>query len=76
MSFKLGDLVEVSHDNNNKGYDSFRGKKLKITHVATSEREHKYYDNSMKGLPLYNLYNVDDNIDVPCSLYEDELQGW
>ena len=66
--FKIGDIVRVSPENDNENYNSFRHKKLIVTHVATSEQDHPGYDNSMEGEALYDFEGID------CSLYDYELQ--
>ena len=73
--FKKGQWVMVAKDNDNEGYNSFRGKKLKITHVAHNTNDHPGYDNSMEGMPLYDLRDVDGN-DIGSSLYAYELEKY
>jgi hypothetical protein len=71
--FEIGEWVEVASDNDNDNYDAFRGRKLKIIHVATNTNEHLGYDNCMGGMPLYDLEDEEGNI-IPCSLYAYELE--
>ena len=47
--FEIGEWVKVATDNDNDNYDAFRGRKLKIIHVATNTNEHPGYDNCMGG---------------------------
>ena len=71
--FKKGQWVKVAEDNDNDNYDSFRGKRLKIIHVARNINEHPGYDEGMKGMPLYDLEDEQGNI-IDCSLYAYELE--
>lgn len=70
--FKVGQLVKVHPDNDNENYDSFRNKTLRITHVATSEKDHPGYDNGLKPEELYDLETDEGNV-IPLSLYGYEL---
>ncbi len=72
--YKIGDYVMVASDNDNENYDGFRDKTLIITHVATSTKDHPGYDDIMEGMPLYDLKDEEGN-EIPCSLYEYELEG-
>lgn len=74
--FRLGQFVKVSSDNDNDGYDDFRNKKLKIIHVARNTNEHPGYDDTMKGMPLYDLQDAETGKTIGCSLYFYELEKW
>ena len=74
--FRLGQLVKVSEENDNEGYNDFKGKKLKIVHVARNTEDHPGYDDSMEGMPLYDLLDVVTGNTVNCSLYAYELEKW
>lgn len=67
--FKVGDIVMVSPDNDNDGYDSFRGKKLRITHVEDDE---SFYDEAMEDQGLYSFETLDGE-EIGSSLYDYEL---
>lgn len=71
--FKINNRVKVRKDNDNENYDSFRDKILIITHVATNKNQHQGYDSSMAGEGLYDFV-TEDGEDVPCSLYDYELE--
>ena len=66
--FKIGDKVKIASDNDNENYDKFRGKILTVSHVATSEKQHRGYDSGMEGMALYDFNGV------PFSLYEYEIE--
>jgi hypothetical protein len=72
--FRIGTKVKVSSDNDNECYNSFRDKILKITHIARNTEEHPGYDNSMEGMALYDLKEAKTGKEIPCSLYEYELE--
>jgi len=72
--FKKGEIVMVSSDNDNDGYDEFRNKKLRITHVATNQDEHQGFDEGLAGSGLYDLETLDGK-EVPFSLYDYELES-
>lgn len=74
--FRLGDYVEVASNNDNDCYDSFRNKKLKIIHISRNTNEHPGYDDSMEGIPLYDLQDVETGEIIEFSLYFYELQQW
>lgn len=74
--FRVGQYVQVAEDNDNEGYDSFRGKKLQITSKATNTQEHPGYDDSMEGMPLYDLKDATTGEAIDSSLYFYELQKW
>ncbi len=69
-NFNVGDIVMVSPDNQNEGYDSFRGKKLRITYI---ESDPSFYDKA--GGEEEGLYSFEtlDGKEVPNSLYDYEL---
>lgn len=71
--FKMGQWVKVASDNDNDCYNDFRNKRLKIVSVARNTNEHPGYDNSMEGMPLYDLQDENGNY-IPCSLYAYELE--
>ena len=73
MTWRIGTKVKVSSDNDNENYNDFRNKVLKITHIAKNTNQHSGYDNSMEGMPLYDLEAL-DGTPVNCSLYEYELE--
>jgi len=70
--FKVGDIVMVAPDNDNEGYDSFRGKKLRIVHKATSIEEHQGFDEGLEGEGLYDFETLDGK-EIGSSLYDYEL---
>ena len=70
--FKKGQKVRINPYNDNENYNDFKNEILIITEVATSEKEHSYYDNSMKGSGLYSFI-TENNKEVPFSLYDYEL---
>ena len=70
--FKVGDIVMVSPDNDNEGYDNFRGKKLRIVHKATSTEEHQGFDEGLEGEGLYDFETLDGK-PIGSSLYDYEL---
>ncbi len=69
--YSVGDIVMVSSDNDNEGYDDFRNKKLRITSVSTSIDEHQGFDKSV----LQALYEFEtlDGEEIGSSLYDYEL---
>ncbi len=69
--YKIGSLVRVAPDNDNDGYDSFRNKTLRITHVATNRDQHPGYDGAT-GEALYDMETLDGEA-INCSLYDYEL---
>lgn len=71
-AYKVGDIVMVSPDNDNEGYDSFRGKKLRIVHKATSTEEHQGFDEGLEGEGLYDFETLDGE-SIGSSLYDYEL---
>ena len=73
-NFRIGQLVMVSSDNDNDGYDNFRGHKLKIIAKATNTKEHPGYDDCMGGEPLFDLYDTVTGTDIGFSLYQYELE--
>jgi len=72
--YKINDKVRVSGDNDNESYDSFRGKTLIITHIATNVNDHPGYDESMEGMQLLS-FNDEDGNGISCSLYEYEIES-
>ena len=71
--FRIGERVRVASDNDNDCYDKFRDETLKVTHRARNTQEHPGYDESMQGMALYDLEDLNGN-EIPCSLYEYELE--
>ncbi len=71
--YSLGDIVMVSSDNDNEGYDDFRNKKLRITHVATNIDEHQGFDEGV-GQALYDLETLRGE-EIGSSLYDYELES-
>lgn len=71
--FQKGDVVMISPDNDNDNYDEFRGKKLRIIHVATNRDEHNGFDESI-GQALYDLETIHGK-SVGFSLYDYELES-
>lgn len=71
--FRIGQKVMIALDNDNDCYNSFRNAVMKVTHVATDSSTHPGYDNSMQGMPLYDLENAKTGEAIPCSLYQYEL---
>lgn len=72
--FKENEFVKVSKDNEN--YDDLKNKKLQIVEIITSSKEHKAYDDSMNGMPLYSLKDVETGQLINYSLYFYELEKW
>jgi len=73
MTFKIGDKVKVSSENDNENYDDFRNKVLIITHIATSTQEHPGYDEGVSPDALYD-FKAEDGNEIPFSLYDYELE--
>lgn len=71
---QIGDKVQVSPDNDNDNYDSFRNKILIITHIATSTEDHPGFDEGLNGESLYDFKDENGN-EIPCSLYDYELEA-
>jgi len=71
--YSVGDIVMVSSDNDNEGYDDFRNKKLRITMVATNIDEHRGFDEGV-GQALYELETLDGE-EIGSSLYDYELES-
>ncbi|MCP6727440.1 MAG: hypothetical protein KJI69_05525 [Patescibacteria group bacterium] len=71
--YSVGDIVMVSPDNDNEGYDDFRNKKLRITMVATNRDEHRGFDEGV-GQALYELVTLDGE-EIGSSLYDYELES-
>lgn len=69
--FDKGDVVMISPDNDNDNYDEFKGKKLRITHVATNIDEHRGFDEGV-GQALYDLETIHGK-EIGFSLYDYEL---
>ncbi len=68
----VGDVVMVSPENDNDGYNDFKGKKLRITHVTKSSDEHPAFDEGMAGEGLYDLETLDGE-QIGSALYDYEL---
>lgn len=71
--YEEGDKVKVASNNDNESYDDFRGKELLVVGVATSKADHRFYDEGMGGMALYDLQTMDGE-DIGFSLYEYELE--
>ena len=71
--YKIGDRVMVAEDNDNEGYDGFRGKVLIVANIYTNTEEHKGYDNSMEGMQLLEFI-TEDGQEVDSALYEYEIE--
>lgn len=71
--FEIGDKVQIASDNDNENYKEFRGQILIVFDIATDDSEHVGYDESMNGMPLYDLTDEQGNY-LPFSLYEYELE--
>jgi len=69
--YSRGDIVMVSPENDNEGYDDFRNKKLRITDVSTNIGEHRGFDESV-GQALYELETLNGE-QIFSSLYDYEL---
>lgn len=63
----------IAKDNDNDGYNDYRGLLLEITHVAYSTDEHPGYDTALQGEALVDLKIFETGIEVPFSLYEYEF---
>ena len=68
----VGDVVMVSPENDNDGYNDFKGKKLRITNVTKSSDEHPAFDEGMAGEGLYDLETLDGE-QIGSALYDYEL---
>lgn len=55
-------------------FDDFGDEELVVKDVATSSEEHKGYDESMEGMPLYTLKFKNEDFDFPYALYENTLE--
>ncbi len=73
-SFKVGQTVRISSENDNDNYDEYRNKDLVITHKATNEKQHRGFDSSI-GQALYDLKVKKTGKEVPFSLYDYELEN-
>ena len=73
--FKLGDKVRVASHNDNDGYDGFRDKVLKISHIARNRDEHPGYDEGVSPEYLYDLKDAKTGKDIGSSLYDYELES-
>ena len=71
--FKLNDIVRVSKENDNKNYNNFRGKILVVVDIVKSSAESPAFDEGMKGQYLYSFKDLKGK-DIPCSLYDYELE--
>jgi hypothetical protein len=71
--YKVGQKVKVSSSNDNDNYEEFKNEVLIITHIATSEKDHTGYDNSMEGMQLMD-FETESGKEVNCSLYEYEIE--
>lgn len=71
---RIGDLVSVTALARKDTYSDCDWAKevLRVTHIATSVAQHPGYDESMNGLPLYDLETIKGE-PVPCSLYKYEV---
>ena len=69
--YKVGQKVKVSSATDNDNYDSFRDKVLIITHT---ELGGFWYDYSMYPEKLM-YFKTEDGEEVPCSLYEYEVEA-
>jgi len=69
--YDIGDVVMIRPEDDNEGYRKFRGRKLRIVHVATNRDEHQGFDEGV-GQALYDLETIDGR-EVPFSLYDYEL---
>lgn len=74
MSFKIGDKVKVSSENDNENYDNFRDKVLIVTDVSKSTDDHQGFDEAMTGQGLYS-FEDEAGHDIPCALYDYELEA-
>jgi hypothetical protein len=69
--YKIGDHVKVNIKN--ECYDSFKDKVLVVYDISRSVEDHQGYDEGIYPEPLYDLQDLDGN-NIPCSLYEYELE--
>jgi hypothetical protein len=65
-TYHVGDLVKVKNDNDNEGYNSFRKKTLKVTHVDK--------DFDKEGGYLYS-FEDENGKEINSSLYAWELES-
>ena len=71
QSFSVGDEVMIHPDNDNNSYNNYMNMSLIITDVATDEKDHPGFDDSI-GQALYDLQTKRGE-QVPFSLYDFEL---
>ena len=71
--FRKGQKVRVNSENDNDNYDSFRDKVLVITGVYKNDTEHHGYDMGLYPERLYEFETIDGE-EVPCALYEYEIE--
>jgi hypothetical protein len=74
--FKVGQNVIIRSDNDNENYEDYTNQELVIIHKATNQKEHKFFDDSMKGQGLYSLKVKKTGEEVPFSLYDYELEQY
>ena len=71
--FSKGQKVKVNKENDNDNYDGFRNKVLIITGVYRNDKEHPGYDIGVYPERLYEFKTIDGE-DIPCALYEYEIE--
>ena len=72
-TYKIGQKVKISSENDNENYNEFRNQVLIIESISTNENDHPRYDESMEGEQLIDLKTLSGE-DVPFSLYEYEIE--
>ena len=72
---KIGDETKLNEEGKqNECYKDFEDKILIITHIAKSQKDHRGYDETFEGHPLYS-FNFEDGTECPNSLYGYEVEG-
>lgn len=73
MSVKVGDIIRLTDEALDNYGERWRGRDLRVTHVAHSEAEHPGYDSGLGGEALVDMAIADTGEDVPFSVYEYEF---
>jgi hypothetical protein len=67
---RIGSKIEITNEDYGK---PLYGKKCKVTHIATNEKQHRGYDSGMGGMALVDCKDVKTGKDVNSSFYEWEF---
>ena len=71
---QTGQVVVLTDDAVDNYGDRWRGRRLRITHVARSVDEHPGYDAAVAGEALVDMVCADTGEPVPFSVYEYEYE--